>query len=104
MFSVWSALNSPTTAHTFEVPISRPTIMVEAGSNMFLPGAQAPGEFRRGGRKRVRIPPFGGDVVGHGQIQTHDPFAEALRHLARFAPAAKLFLEIRQPKSDFASL
>ena len=38
MFSAPSAPSSPTTAQTFDVPISRPTMMEES-SNMFLPDA-----------------------------------------------------------------
>ena len=44
MFSTPSALNSPTTAQTLEVPISRPTMMDEE-SNIFLFGANGFGWF-----------------------------------------------------------
>src|ERR1700704_1879802 len=76
MFSAPSALKSPTTAQTLEVPISSPT-MIEAGLNMFPLRSQGfwqPGN--RTGREAAGFDPPGGNVVGDRQVQHADGFAQ----------------------------
>src|SRR5947207_7242840 len=63
-----SELRSPTTAQTFEVPISSPTI-IEDESNMFPPGANWLRGFGRGGRQGAGFQPAGRHVVGDRQIE-----------------------------------
>ena len=76
MFRAPSALESPTTAQTLEVPISSPTMM-EEGSNMFFPGAQGFGWLGSGGRDGAGFEPAGGDVVGDRQIERGNRLARA---------------------------
>src|SRR5579859_1006082 len=78
MFNAPAAFTSPTAAQTFDVPISRPTINDEAGSNIFSPvvllrlllcvfvgGARAWRQYRG-------VSPFQGNVFRHGQIHPRD--------------------------------
>src|SRR5262245_4168273 len=91
---------SPTTAHTFEVPISSPTMM-EEGSNMSLFAPRCFRKFGRGGRQGARLQPAGRDVVAHGKIEGSHGLAHFLSLGINFLPAPQLLLDIVHAKSDF---
>src|SRR6478735_4674369 len=99
-----SALNSPTTAQTLDVPISRPTMIDEAGSNMFLLVAERLREFGRRGRLRTGGDVAHRDAVGHGEIKARDAFAGALSHIVDGVPAAHLPVHVAQAKGDICTL
>src|SRR6266700_2500150 len=103
IFNAPSQLSSPTTAQTLDVPTSRPTMM-EEGSNMFFLYAYRFGEFRRGGRQRVRVLPTGRDTVGNREIERRNHFCHFLTEIENSTPAAQLLLEIVKAKGDFAGL
>src|SRR4051812_952506 len=104
MFSALSADNSPTTAQTFDVPISRPTMIVEEGSNMFLLWAQRFGSFGRGRRNQRGFQPFDRNVVADREIDRPQRFADLASFLLNLRPAAELLLEITTAESNFTAI
>src|SRR4051812_19008599 len=103
MFKAPSAFSSPTTAHTFDVPTSNPT-MIEEGSNMFLFSAN---RFRQlGGREwnRAGLQPPSWIIVADRQIERPDCFVLLLRGRKYFMPSAQLLLDVPEAKSNLAPL
>src|SRR5260370_23663152 len=98
-----SGLKSPTTAHTFEVPTSNPTIMEDA-SNMFLFGASLFRESGRTGREGAGFEPAGRHVVGDRQVKRGNLLAHFLSLVKNGAPAPDLLFDAGQTESDFAAL
>src|ERR1035437_2199324 len=84
MFSTPSALNSPTTAHTFDVPISKPTIMEEE-SNMAFLVAQSFGRLGRRGRNRAGFEPADGNVIADREIERRDGLVHSLPAVVNLA-------------------
>src|ERR1041385_6831364 len=103
-FNALSAESSPTTAQTFDVPTSRPTMIEEEGSNMFLFEAWRFRGFRRHRRNEAGFEPFRRDVVTHRQVQGPKCFADLLAFLLDLIPAAKLLLEIVCAERDLAAI
>src|SRR5215831_9156052 len=93
MFSALSAPNSPTTAQTFEVPISSPTMM-EEGSNMLFLVAPGFREFGRRRRNGIGLEPTSGDIVADGEVEASNGLAEFLAGIDNLAPAPQLLIQI----------
>src|SRR5439155_20268024 len=92
-----SRSSSPTTAQTFEVPISSPTIMEEE-SNMFSLGAKGFRQLRCGRRHGTGFEPAGRDVVADGEVERGDAPFHALAHIVNRPPAPHLPFQIVQTK------
>src|SRR5688572_4270643 len=92
-----TGLISPTTAHTFDVPISKPTMMDEE-SNMFLFAAQSFQRLGSGRRRQARIEPARGHIICHGEIHPRHVFARPLPIFMHDAPPAELSFHVREPK------
>src|SRR5262249_45802051 len=103
MFRVPAEFTSPTTAQTFDVPISSPTMMDEE-SNMF---SFIKGRFGSFGRRRGHTAVVGPQhrrIIADGQFEGVDHFAAALRFVMNRMPAAQLSVEIREAKRYFIAL
>src|SRR5260370_3681767 len=98
-----SGLKSPTTAQTFEVPTSKPTIMEDA-SNMFLFGASLFRESGRTGREGAGFEPAGRHVVGDRQLKRGNRLAHILSLFKKRAPAADLLVDADQTGTDLAAI
>src|SRR5258708_7182772 len=93
MFSEPSALRSPTTAQTFEVPTSNPTIMEEGSNMLFL----EVNRFGRPGRERggrIGFEPARRHAVGDGQVKGCDGLVQLLAEIMDATPAPELALQI----------
>src|SRR6058998_782997 len=96
-----SGLTSPTTAQIFDVPTSRPT-MTDDWSNMFL--FDGLGEFGCGRRRSAGLQPKRRGVVGDGEIEGADDFADFFAVIVHQPPVAQLILDPVQGEGDLASL
>src|SRR5665213_487924 len=103
MFSRPSAFSSPTTTQIFEVPISRPAMMLES-SNIFPPGFQGFHRLRRHDRRGAGHGPAHRHVVRHRQVHRGDGFLLVHAEVVNLPPAPQLLLQIVEAKRDFAAL
>src|SRR5262245_23991535 len=97
------AFTSPTTAHTFDVPISRPT-MTEDGSNIFLFGGWRPPGFGCAGRNGAGLQPEHGHIVGHGKIERQNRPAPGTAVIVHRPPPPELLIDPSHAEGDLASL
>src|ERR1043166_8168737 len=104
IFRAPSALSSPTTAQTLEVPISNPTIMEEGGSNMLFPGVQWFWGLNRRGGNGAGFQPTRREVVGDGQVQSGNRSSQFLSHQVNLMPAIQLPVKITWPEGNGAAL
>src|SRR5436190_4101292 len=102
MLSAPSGLRSPTTAQTLDVPISNPTMIEEAGSNMFFLGQFWGLRTRRG--DSAGFQPADRQVIGYGQVEAGDGLAKLLSLDKNLMPAPQLVLQIQEAKGDLAAL
>src|ERR1039457_6460824 len=102
IFSEPSAACSPTTAQTFDVPISRPTMMFES-SNIFPPRWCKCRVLGRNDRRGVRIHPVHRHIVGYRQVRRGDGLVVAQSQIVNDAPTPQLLLHILQAEGDFAA-
>src|SRR5690349_20012600 len=86
MVRALSAESSPTTALTLGLPISRPLVIEEEGSNMFLLLARGFGNFGRGHGHQRGFQPFGRNVVADGKIEVPNGFAVLASFLLNIKP------------------
>src|ERR1017187_3970091 len=103
MFSAPSGPCSPTTTQIFEVPISRPAMMLES-SNMSPPGSVGIHRSRRRARCSAGGHPAHRHVVRHGQIRRRDGFLLLQTEIVNLLPASQLLLDIVETERDFAAL
>src|SRR5262249_24056598 len=89
MLRAAGGVTSPTTAHTLEVPTSRPT-MTWDGSNIFLPGRGRCVGFGFGRRDRCSFEPERRYVVRNGKIGREDYPAGAAAEIVHSAPSPQL--------------
>src|SRR5260370_17360614 len=104
IFRAPEALTSPTTAQTLDVPISRPTMIEDDGSNIFLPVRLGLVWFRGCRGKQARFQPASREVVRDRKIQRSDLLAVPLTVIVHAAPTAQLPVEVVQAKGYGAAL
>src|SRR5947207_2665772 len=98
-----SVLSSPTTAQTFEVPISRPTIIEEGSNMLFLEMNRTIGRDGCGGGG-AGFEPANGDAVGNGQVNGRHRFFQFQAQIIDEAPSHELAIEVVQRQGDDAAL
>src|ERR1017187_2330304 len=103
MFSAPSALCSPTTTQIFEVPISRPAMMLES-SNISPPGFQGFHRFRRHARREAGRHPAHRHIVRHRQIHRRDGFLLLQTEIMNLLPALQLLVKVTEAERDFTAL
>src|ERR1035438_7575495 len=103
IFSAPSAPCSPTTTQIFEVPISRPAMMLES-SNISPPVSDRMDCSRCGARNDAGHRPAHRHVVRHRQIRRRDVFLLSQTEIVNLLPAQQLLLNILKPERDFAAL
>src|ERR1017187_3783487 len=103
MFSAPSAFCSPTTTQIFDVPISRPAMMLES-SNISPPIFQGFHRLRRHDRRDARRHPAHRHIVRHRQIRRGDGFLLLQTKIVNLLPALQLLLKVVEAESDFTAL